>query len=430
MKRRNFLKNMLGTGLAAGSGLAFGPLLNPLAHADHAGDGTRRPTLVVIFQRGGCDGLNTVVPFADTEYYNLRPTIGIAEPNPNDPSSALLLDDPLGNHVDFFGLHPSLSALNSIYAAGDMAVMPAVHYPNNSHSHFASQDFIETGAQDRTLDGWLNRHLATVQANAQLQAVHFGSSLSKALRGDVPVQSFSFINNFNLGLGSQDETMLTNTVLPVYNATPQNPSEYQQLVHQYGQVLFNNLSVANSIDTGSYVPENGAVYPGSSYGRRLRETAQLIKSDVGLELVTVDIGGWDTHSGQGGAETGGRQSRRFREFAGGINALYTDLGERMDDVIILTMTEFGRTAKENGSAGTDHGNASAWFMVGRNINNGIHGAWPGLGSTELARGRFLDFSINYRDVMGDILIGHMGHTPAEVASLLPNHTYQPVGLFG
>ena len=424
MKRRSFIKGLLGTGMATGGSLLFRVPLLSSAQAQIAAP----PTLVVIFQRGGCDGINEVVPFGDPDYYTLRPTIGIPEPDPADPTSALLLDDPLDVHDGFFGLHPGLAPLLPIYDAGNMAVLPTVQYPSSSHSHFDSQHFIETGEPVKDKDGWLNRHLQLINNGGQLRAVHFGSELSQALRGNVPVQSFSFIDSFNLGLNGEDEAALIDSVLPVYNDTPDPATAYQALVHQYGQVLFGNLNVVSNIDTGSYVPANGAVYPNGSYGRRLKETAQLLKEGVGLELATIDIGGWDTHSSQGGGEAGGRQARRFQELAGGIGALYTDLGSMMDNVVILVMTEFGRTAKENGSRGTDHGDAASWFVVGNNVNGGIYGDWPGLGANDLARGRYLRFTVDYRDIMGDILTGHLGHTQADLATLLPNHGYSTLGL--
>jgi len=427
MKRRTFLKNILGGGLATGYSLAtLGSLGLSTAHAHHGG---QHPTLVVIFQRGGCDGLNTVVPFGDPDYYNLRPSISIAEPNASDPAAALLLNDPLNNHNNFFGLHPSLSPLMSIYNAGNMAVLPTVQYPSPSHSHFDSQRYIESGIQSKSMDGWLNRHLANNNNSSRLQAVGFGSELAQSLRGQIPVQSFSSINSFNLGLNLEEENALFNSVLPVYNELPTAATAYQQLVHSYGQVLFNNLDIVSNINTDTYIPENGSVYPNTTYGRRLRETAQLIKEDVGLELVTVDIGGWDTHSNQGGGDSSTRMSRRLNEFSKGINALYTDLGTHMDNVIILTMTEFGRTAKENGSAGTDHGEASSWFMIGNNIRSGIYGEWPGLTADALVRGRYLQYSIDYRDIFSDILINHLGHSSTQLDSLLPGHSYQPLGLF-
>ena len=422
MKRRTFLRGMLGSGLTViGSSVFRTPLISTASASVN-------PTLVVIFQRGGCDGLNAVVPFADPDYHSLRPTIGIAEPDPADPESALDLDG-------FFGLHPGLMPFKAIYDTGDMAILPTVQYPNSSHSHFSGQKYIESGEPDTPVDasdGWLNRHLRSTLFNNQLlsplQAVHFGSRLSHALSGEIPVQSFSFIDSFNLGLNSNEQATLINSVQPVYRDIPSPASDYRQLVHRFGQILFDNLATISNIDTGSYVPANGAMYPNGSYGRRLRETAQLIKENVGLELVTIDIGGWDTHSNQGGGASDGRQARRFREFSSGIAALYTDLGAMMDNVVILTMTEFGRTAKENGSNGTDHGDASSWFVIGPNINGGIYGQWPGLSSQDLDRGRYLRYTVDYRNIMGDILTGHFKHPGSDLDTLLPGHQFTSLNL--
>ena len=423
MKRRDFLgtalRGVVGTGIAA-SQLTPSPMNLFIRPA--AAQVATPPTLVVVFQRGGCDGLNTVVPYGDADYYKLRPTIGIQPPDPADPESALDLDG-------FFGLHPSLSGLKGIYDNGDLAVMPAVQYPGYSRSHFSSQNFIESGIREDNRDGWLNRYLATSAGVGQLRAVNFGGSLAQSLRGPIPVSSFSSISAFNLGLPAGEEAELTDTVLPVYQQASQD-THYRDLVREFGLVQFNNLDVARTIDTASYQPANGALYPNNGYGRQLREIAQLIKSGVGLEAATVNIGGWDTHSNQGAAEPGARQGRSFRAFGDGIAALYNDLGPLMNNVVILTMTEFGRTSRENGSFGTDHGVASSWFAVGAAINGGVYnpGGWPGLAPDQLIQGRFLDFNIDYRDVLGDLLLGHLGTN--DLATVLPGHSYNSLGLIG
>lgn len=429
MNRRSFIKAMLGSGLVSVGNCVFRVPLMSSAHATP----TNLPTLVVIFQRGGCDGLNTVVPYADDDYYNLRPTIAIPPAGSAAPGPAALDLD------GFFGLHPSMSSLMPIYNALNMAVLPTVHYPNPSRSHFTSQHYIESGistenlggADIDNLDGWINRHLQVIGSNfLPLQAVGFGGSLAQSLRGNIPVQSFSTINSFNLGLTSTDEQSLINNVLPIYQE-PSPLSSYRQLVHQYGETLFGNLDAINVIDTSTYIPENGAIYPNSSFGRRLRETAQLIKSPYnGLEVVTHDTGGYDTHSNQGAADPNDRLSRRLQEFSDGIAALVTDLGNKMDDVIILTKTEFGRTAEENGSGGTDHGNAASWFAFGNQIQGGIYlnGSWPGLSDGDLYQGRYLASTVDYRDILGDILFNHLGHSISDLETLLPGHIYQPLGL--
>jgi len=439
MNRRKFLKNTLGAGAAVSSGV-FGSMLAGMssAQAGHIAGGAARPTLVVIFQRGGCDGLNTVVPYADNEYYNLRTTTAIAQPeanpDPNNPAvnASLAINDVARGHNNFFGLNPSMSALQDIYNAGDLAVLPAVQYPNSSHSHFSGQDFIEGGDPSAITDGWLYRHLDLQGALGGIEGLSFGNSLAKALRGQSVVQSLRYLRDFGFSSGAGDIiTRLNNSVLPLYQqaAIPNVTSPSEILVNNTGQIMFGNLSALSNIDTVNYQPSNNAAYPNTGYGRRLRETAQLIKDpNINVEVVTVNLGGFDTHSNQGAG--GGNQSRRLGEFSEGIGALYKDLGARMNDVIILTVTEFGRTAKENGSGGTDHGDASSWFVIGKQIQGGIHGgAWPGLTSNDLIRGRYLNFNLDYRDVFGDILVNHLGHPLTDLPTLLPSHTYSSVGLF-
>lgn len=420
---------MLGTSLVTAGSCVFRVPLISSAQATPAG----QPTVVVIFQRGGCDGLNTVVPFGDSNYYNLRPTIGIPAPGSGDSFPALDLDG-------FFGLHPSMASLLPMYDAQNMAVLPTVHYPVPSRSHFDSQHFIESGisrenlgkADLDNLDGWLNRHLQLGSGNSlPLNAIGFSGELAQALRGSVPVQSFSSVNSFNLELSSSDEQSLINGVLPVYEELPSPQSSYRELVHQFGETLFGNLDAVQNIDTSAYIPENNALYPNGTYGRRLRETAQLIKNPgIGLEVVTIDVGGYDTHSNQGAGESGGRLSKRLQEFSEGIAALITDLGNKMDDVIILTMTEFGRTSAENGSLGTDHGNAASWFAFGNKIQGGVYlgNGWPGLAAEDLYKGRYLASTVDYRNIYGDILLNHLGHSEAELTSLLPGHNYQSLSL--
>ncbi len=430
MKRRNFIKGMMGTGLVtAGSCLFRVPLISS-AQATPVGT----PTVVVIFQRGGCDGLNTVIPYGDDNYYNLRPTIGIPAPGGGAAFPALDLDG-------FFGLHPSMASLLPIYDAQNMAVLPTVHYPSPSRSHFDSQHFIESGvsrenlgtADINNLDGWLNRLLQTSGNTQPLQAVGFGGELAQSLRGSVPVQSFSFINSFNLGFQGAEQQSLVNGVLPVYQELPSPQSSYRQLVQQFGQTLFSNLDAVLAIDTNSYIPENEASYPNGSYGRRLRETAQMIKDpNIGLQMVTVDTGGYDTHSNQGAGEPSGRLSRSLQGFSEGIAALVTDLGTKMDDVVIVTMTEFGRTSQENGSMGTDHGNAASWFVVGNTIQGGVYlneQGWPGLAEEDLYQGRYLASTTDYRDIYGDILFNHLNQSETNLASLLPGHNFNSLGLF-
>lgn len=420
---------MMGTGLVTAGSCVFRVPLLSSAQATP----TNQPTVVNIFQRGGCDGLNTVIPYGDSDYYALRPTISIPAPNAQNSRSALDLDG-------FFGLHPSMASLIPLFNTQTMAVLPTVHYPSPSRSHFSSEHYIESGVSPenisdeefKNLDGWMNRHIQVAGTSLfPLQAVGYGGSLAQSLRGKIPVQSFSSINSFNSGLNSTEEQSLINSVSPLYEEQPSPQSSYRTLVHQYGKMLFDNLSAVEMIDTSSYVPANGAVYPNTTYGRRLKEVAQLIKDPtIGLQAVNIDVGGYDTHSNQGAGESTGNLAKRLKEFSDGISALVTDLGTKMDDVVILTMTEFGRTAAENGSAGTDHGNAGSWFAFGNKIQGGIYlnGGWPGLSNNDLFKGRYLASTIDYRDILGDILLNHLGHSSPDLTTLLPGHSYQSLNL--
>jgi uncharacterized protein (DUF1501 family) len=414
MDRREFLRHLT-TAAVGTAGVLYGNPFRPRLRFARAATGK---TVVVIFQRGGCDGLNTVVPYGDAAYYTLRSDIAIPPPNPANATAAIDLDG-------FFGLHPGLAALAPLYRAGHLAVLPAVQYPNASQSHFDGQFNIETAAPDRGFDGWLNRHITTLPQAAALRAVGFGSELPDSLRGQAIVSTFNDIASFTLGLPESDEQALLTDLGRVYSQSPDNTKAYRTLVQEHGRVMVNDLAVLSGIDPNTYVPANGAVYPNTGYGRQLKQIAQLIKSGLGLEIAALSIGGWDTHSDQGGGEATGQQARRHQEFANGISALYTDMGTQMADVVVMTMTEFGRTAADNGSRGTDHGHASAWFVAGGSVNGGVYGGWPGLAPNQLLSGRYLDHSLDFRDIMGEVLTRHMGST--NLAALLPGYTARPVG---
>ncbi|MEM7255710.1 MAG: DUF1501 domain-containing protein, partial [Pseudomonadota bacterium] len=374
-------------------------------------------TLVVVFQRGGCDGLNTVIPYGDGDYYSLRPSIGVPAPS-GAAGSAIDLNG-------FFGLHPALGALKPVYDAGDLAVLPATHYPGATRSHFDGQNNIEGAGEDIDF-GWLNRYLEQT-AGTGLRAVGIGGSLPRALKGNEVVSVFSNIGNFSLGLPPDEEQFILERISAVYGQTADPSKRYRELLHTVGRTVVNDLALIEGIqDPNQYQPANGAVYPDSTFGRQLRETAQLIKEGLGLEVASLGIGGWDTHDNQGGAQ--GRQATRHGDFASGLAAFYTDLGSQMNDVLVLTMTEFGRTAAENGSFGTDHGHAATWLALGRSLNGGVFGTWPGLQEAQLVNGRYLNHSIDFRDVYAEIMQNHMGASAGALSAIIPGYTPQPVGL--
>ncbi|HEY0808839.1 MAG TPA: DUF1501 domain-containing protein, partial [Longimicrobiales bacterium] len=309
---------------------------------------TKKKTLICIFQRGAVDGLNMVVPFGEQNYYARRRSIAVADPSRAAASGLIDLDG-------FFGLHPSLKPLHDLFARKELSVLHAVGSPHPTRSHFDAQDFLETATPGvkSTRDGWLNRVLThaadhavgqTAMGTASLRGVAMGAALPRALRGQHPALAIQDVNRFGVAGGLQTEFE------KAYS------TEAGTVIGSATEGAFEAIQILRSANLAQYRPSAGVQYPQGEFGRSLSQVAQLIKSGVGVEIAFVDIGGWDTHQAQGGAE--GQLARRFNELALGIRALYDDLGDRMDDVVIMTMSEFGRTVAENGSGGTDHGHAT------------------------------------------------------------------------
>ncbi len=409
MKRRDFLGGILSLPVLGRGMLSGSALLPGMGNAQVQSE----KTLVVIFQRGGCDGLNTVVPYAEDDYYRLRPDIAIAPPG-SGAGRALNLDG-------FFGLHPAMRGMHDIYHQGHLAILPAVHYPNGNRSHFSSQDFIESGTPGKLrADGWLNRYLVSRKLTSELRAVSFGS-LMHALKGTKPVAT---INSLDTPLPGLDDAVLAK-MANIYQQPVNSLLKQRLLLKKHGTLAIDSMQILDQYRQMAYTPANGAVYPDTVYGRQLRDIARLLKAGAGLEVAAVNIGGWDTHSGQGGTE--GTHANRLSEFSAGITALYQDLGAtHMKDVVILSMTEFGRTVKQNASYGTDHGNASCWFVIGHQVNAGIHGNWPGLAPEQLYQERYLAHSVSFTDIFAEIVTSHFNHAEG-LAYILPGSRYQPVG---
>jgi uncharacterized protein (DUF1501 family) len=436
MNRRDFLKYLSISSLGTVSYLSAGPFSPLLRSAQAALPGK---TLVVVFQRGGCDGLNVCVPYGDPDYAGLRPTIKIAPPDLADPASAIELDG-------FFGLHPGLHAFKPIYDSGNLAIFPTTHYPYASRSHFDSQDFIEGAAQTDDInqtvikypDGWLNRYMQVNPQNIPLRAINYDKNLAYSFRGDVTVSSIDRMSRFGMQsvLDATEEQALIDRLTVVYSQAPDISKPNRLKTHSFGQKLLEDLAEIKrlGIDIADYVPANGVTYPDDDYGWHFKQIAQLIKHPgVSLELATVNsYHGWDTHFNQGGGDpaTSAHYSR-LEAFSQTIAAFFEDLGPaHQQDVVILTCTEFGRTAKENDSHGTDHGKASTWFVVGGNVNGGIYGDWPYLSSTDLDSGRYLQYTVDYRDIISDIMLGHFGLTQTELQPIVPGHTHTPLNLIG
>ncbi len=358
----------------------------------------RRKILITIFQRGAVDGLNAVVPHGESEYYNLRPTIAIQKPNQTD--GALNLDG-------FFGLHPSLKPLEKFWQSKQMAVVHSVGSPDNTRSHFDAQDYMEsaTPGVKATRDGWLNRILQSENKEdaSPFQAVALTGQVPRSMMGRAPTVAMTNLADFAINAG-------------VYTKSVQGGFEgiYEQInskdsLGETGKETFEAVNFLKQANPAQYKAENGAQYPNSALGRSLLQIAQLIKANVGLEIAFAEAGGWDTHSNQGGAR--GQLANLLRDFGQSIAALAADLGARMDDVIILTMSEFGRTARQNGTNGTDHGHGNQMMILGNSVKGGkVYGDWKGLKSDQLNEGRDLAVTTDFRDVFAEIAGRHLGNT--------------------
>lgn len=398
MNRRFFLKSS-GIALASLGAVTVSPSFLTRTLAETSKNG-RKKILITIFQRGAMDGLSAVVPFGDPTYYSLRPSIAV--PRPNSGQGAVIDLD------GFFGLHPALSPFKPIYDSGQLAIVHAVGSPDSTRSHFDAQDYMESGTPGvkSTTDGWLNRYLQTNQrADASpFRAVSMGANLPRTMQGKASAIAMNSIRDFGIRAGGGE---MGQAVQGGFEAM------YQQTVNDAlrgtGKETFDAVKMLKRVNPGQYQPSAGVNYPRGQFGERLKQIAQLIKSDIGLEVAFTDIGGWDTHANQGAGQ--GQLAIRLTEFANGISALYADLKDFADDVVILTMTEFGRTAKENGNRGTDHGHASVMFALGGKIKGGnVYGKWPGLRANDLYEGRDLALTSDFREVFAEVAKNHLGAT--------------------
>jgi len=393
--RRVFLKN----GAFAFVSLGFAPAF--FARTAMAGDtSVRARRLIAIFQRGAVDGLNMIVPFGEAEYYRARSSIAI--PKPGDAENgALDLDG-------FFGLNPRLQPLKRFWDDRRLAIVHACGSPDSTRSHFDAQDYMETGTpgSKSTVDGWLNRYLQAKRDEAAqhekhpFRAVSLTQQLPRLLQGSAPAVAINQIAQFGVRAGQRgDETAAMFEA--AYGAAP------DRLLNGTGRDAFDAMKLLKTTDPRSYQPASGVEYPTSSFGQALKQIAQLAKANVGLEVAFADVGGWDTHVNQGASQ--GQLATRLNDFARSIAALATDLGDALDDTVILTMSEFGRAVSENGNRGTDHGHGNAMLAIGGGVRGGrVYGKWPGLAVEQRYERRDLAVTTDFRDVFGEIVVRHLG----------------------
>ena len=407
LSRRIFLKDWAFALVALGFAPSF---LTRTAFA--TGSSARAKRLIAIFQRGALDGLSFVVPYGEAEYYRLRPSIGIPRPN-SGGDAALDLDG-------FFGLNPRLRPLTPFWTSRDLAIVHACGSPDATRSHFDAQDYMETGTPGvkSTQDGWLNRYLqARREADATVfRAVSLTPQLPRMLQGQAPALAFNQIAQFTVRNGGE-----------AFEAAYTGSSD--RLLSGTGREAFDAIKMLKAADPARYQPENGAEYPQSPFGQALKQIAQLTKSDLGLEVAFAEVGGWDTHVNQGATQ--GQLANRLDDFGRTIAALVTDLGDRMADTVVLTMSEFGRAVQENGNRGTDHGHGNAMLVIGGGVRGGkVYGRWPGLAPERRYEGRDLAITTDFRDVFTEIVVRHLG--VADARPIFPGYAVQPAkfpGLF-
>ena len=409
MNRRYFIKSG-GIALASFGVMTATPtfLRRALAETIEKVTGGRRKTLIAIFQRGAVDGLNVVVPYGEHNYYDLRPNIAIPKPD-GGAESAISLDG-------YFGLHPSLASFKPLWDSKRLAIVHASGSPDSTRSHFDAQDYMEsaTPGVKSTQDGWLNRHLQsrTDPQKSLFRAVSMTQNMPRAMQGKAAALAISNLADFSIRAG-QSSAAVQGGFEAIYDQT------VNDTLHGTGKETFEAINYLKQVNPSQYKAENGANYPRTPFGNSLLQIAQLIKAGVGLEVAFTDIGGWDTHVNEGNQQ--GQLSNLLRQFSTAIAALYTDLGQRMDDVVVLTMSEFGRTVRENGNRGTDHGHANAMFVVGNSVRGGkVYGDWPGLRSDQLYEGRDLALTTDFRDVFGEIATKHLGTT--NLKTVFPGYT--------
>ncbi len=411
MDRRYFLKT---SGIALGSFgmMAAAPdFLHQFASAQTKNAYGKKKVLVTIFQRGAVDGLNMIVPFGDEAYYSLRRQIAIQAPGKTE--GVVDLDG-------YFGLNPAMASLEKFWKSKQLAVIHSAGSPDNTRSHFDAQDYMESGTPGYkgTRDGWLNRTLLATagKADSPFRAVSMTQQLPRSLYGKAPSIAMTNLADFSIKAG-------------LYTADLKGGFEgvYQQNVKdglgETGKETFDAVNFLKQANPAQYKPENGAVYPNSQLGRSLAQIAQMIKAGIGLEVAFAETGGWDTHTNQslGNAPARGQLANLLRDFANSIAAFGTDLGQRMDDVVVLTMSEFGRTARENGTRGTDHGHGNAMLVLGNSVKGGkVYGDWKGLKNDQLNEGRDLAVTTDFRDVFAEAAFKHLGNK--DMDKLFPKYT--------
>ncbi|RUA16957.1 MAG: hypothetical protein DSY55_03050 [Clostridia bacterium] len=420
LSRRNFLKALGAAGLIGASHSLFPGWTPRLAFAADRHASADRDILVNIFLRGGMDGLSAVIPYAEgRDYYDNRPTLAVPEPG-GGPRSAIDLDG-------YFGLHPALAPLKEIYDQKDLAIIHASGLVHPTRSHFDAQHFIEYGIPgDKTGDtGWIGRHLASAawRNSSPFRVMGLSDLMSDSLRGPVPALAMHDIADFHFRGRSDTVADMKGALASLYAAA--GPHD---ILNQQAKMVFESVSVMERLAETSYQPDHNAIYPedDEGFGAAMKQIAQIIKADIGLEVASLDAGGWDTHEAQGTLD--GYLDAQFELLARGLSAFYADMGDAMRRITLVVMSEFGRTIDENGSQGTDHGHGNAMFILGGGVQGGqVFGRWPTLAPEARDDSDDLAITTDYRDVLAEMLQRRLGNNAIDI--IFPGFTPQTLNLF-
>ena len=329
----------------------------------------------------------------------------------------------------FFGLHPSLAAFKPLYDQGHLAIVHAAGSPDTTRSHFDAQDYMESGTPGvkSTQDGWLNRALqsedlrkrcvGTCEQHTAFRALALGSDVPRTLAGKVPAIALNNVNGFTVAGRGPSLSPAASAFEAMY------ADSGDHIFHAAGDETFDAVKMLRAANPAQYAPASGVNYPGSEFGNNMKQIAQLLKADLGVEVAFTDVNGWDTHVNQGSVN--GQLANRLNDFSASIAAFWRDLGDSAANVTLVTMSEFGRTARENGTGGTDHGHANAMFVLGGDVKGGkVYGKWPGLDNEQLNEGRDLVLTTDYRNVLAEVVTQTLGAQNLEVvfpgAAVSPN----------
>jgi uncharacterized protein (DUF1501 family) len=362
--------------------------------AQAASASASRRKLVVVFQRGAADGLNIVVPHAEPSYFAMRPTIAI----------------PQGQIIDldgFFGLHPAMASLKPLWDQKHLAIVHAAGSPDMTRSHFDAQDYMESGTPGvkSTEDGWLNRALRAEDerlraSETPFRAVALSAQVPRTLEGKIPAIAMNNVKDFHLG-GSGPAAPMNASFEAIYGETS------DAALRGAGTETFEAMKMLRATNPDQYTPAAGANYPKGGFGDSMKQVAQLLKANLGVEAAFADVGGWDHHQNEGSVN--GQLADRLREFSQSLAAFWTDMGPQAEEIVVVTMSEFGRTARENGTRGTDHGHANVMLVMGGPVKGGrVYGRWPGLAPEQLNEGRDLKVTTDFRQVLAEAAYKQIG----------------------